>query len=293
MTDDLIVHRLSRVETKTSPGPLISIVIPVYNRASLVSDAIESSLSQDYPYVEIVICDNSSSDGTLSTCLGFAGLHENITVASQPYNRGPVANWLACVKLAKGRLVKILFSDDILMPSCLSEMFSHLSPACGFVFSPCLVGERPSKSVILYESPFSGPIISARCALYDYAIFRRLPFSPCAALFRRSDVLHSLEQSIVDPSCEESVRTGAGPDVQIYLDVLLKYKYIARVARPLVFFRYHEGSFTVGKARYDVMHGYKVTLGRFFSHGSLALRIAASFHSLASYIVGLLSCFDR
>lgn len=282
MIDDLIVHRLSRVDRQDSTSSLISIVIPVYNRASMIADAIESALSQDYQNLEIVISDNASSDETLSICLFFAELDSRITVASQPVNRGPVTNWLSATRLSKGKLIKFLFSDDILMPSCLTELSAKLQPDYGYVYSPCLVGEVPSNSMLLYALALCGPRISTQCALYDYALLRRMPFSPCAALFRRSDVIDSLNRSLLDPDCEESLQTGAGPDVRIYLDALSRYKYIAKVSNPVVFFRSHEGSFTIGPTRHAVEKGYRATLRRFFADHSIVLRAAYSCHPLAS-----------
>ena len=51
--------------------PLVSILIPVYNRASIVSRAIDSALSQTYSNIEIIIVDNNSTDSTWDILLKY------------------------------------------------------------------------------------------------------------------------------------------------------------------------------------------------------------------------------
>ena len=46
--------------------PKVSIMIPTYNRAHYLVDAIDSSLAQDYPNFEVIVSDNASTDGTLN-----------------------------------------------------------------------------------------------------------------------------------------------------------------------------------------------------------------------------------
>jgi glycosyltransferase involved in cell wall biosynthesis len=52
--------------------PLVSIVIPTYNRASLVQRAIDSALSQTYPNVEVVVVDDGSTDDTVRELQAYA-----------------------------------------------------------------------------------------------------------------------------------------------------------------------------------------------------------------------------
>ena len=71
--------------------------------------------------------------------------------------------------------------------------------------------------------------------IYKYLITRSFLNSPCAAMFRKKDLMKSLINSIDNPISKESLETGAGPDVKIYLDILQKYPYFGYSRDPKVF----------------------------------------------------------
>ena len=64
--------------------PLISIVIPVFNREDLIKDCIESCLKQTYTNLEIIVMDNCSNDSSFSIANNFANKYSNIFVYRQP-----------------------------------------------------------------------------------------------------------------------------------------------------------------------------------------------------------------
>ena len=61
--------------------------------------------------------------------------------------------------------------------------------------------------------------------LYAVLAGSRVPVSPGSAIFRTSDVVNSLSNSIENPSSPESLITGAGPDVRLFLDALSNFPY--------------------------------------------------------------------
>ena len=115
--------------------PLISIVIPVFNREDLISDCINSCLNQTYYNFEIIVYDNNSSDRTYEIAQSFGEKHNNIRVFKQKQNVGPVLNWLSAIEAAEGEYLKILFSDDIIYEDFLCETFSKIDNDIGFVIS--------------------------------------------------------------------------------------------------------------------------------------------------------------
>jgi glycosyltransferase involved in cell wall biosynthesis len=61
--------------------PLVSIVTPVYNMASFLEETIQSVLAQDYPFLEYIVMDGGSTDGTLEILKRYAGRLQYISQA--------------------------------------------------------------------------------------------------------------------------------------------------------------------------------------------------------------------
>lgn len=87
----------------------ISIIIPTYERAHMVCDAIESALSQTLPPLEIIVVDDGSTDDTASALKKFG----NRIIYRQQTNRGVSAARNLGLALAKGGFIAFLDSDDI------------------------------------------------------------------------------------------------------------------------------------------------------------------------------------
>jgi glycosyltransferase involved in cell wall biosynthesis len=93
-------------------GPLVSIGIPTYNRASLVGRAIDSALAQDYLHLEIIVSDNASSDGTAAACQERAARDSRVRYVRQPRNVGATRNFEEVLRLASGEYFMWLGDDD-------------------------------------------------------------------------------------------------------------------------------------------------------------------------------------
>jgi glycosyltransferase involved in cell wall biosynthesis len=104
-------------------SPLVSIIIPCWNGASYLGEAINSALSQTYKPVEVIFVDDGSSDGSLEKARSFAG----ITVISQR-NSGVSAARNAGFAEANGDFIVFLDADDRLYPDAVKlhlEAFSQ------------------------------------------------------------------------------------------------------------------------------------------------------------------------
>lgn len=92
-------------------APLISILIPTYNQGLFIEKAVHSALSVSYPNLEVVVCDDNSSDDTFQKVLN---IHSpSLRVYRNTSNYGRVANYrLLLNKYAKGKYVLMLDGDD-------------------------------------------------------------------------------------------------------------------------------------------------------------------------------------
>lgn len=97
--------------------PLLSVVIPTWNRAHIVCEAIESALGQRIGQVEVIVVDDGSTDNTGEVLAKSYG--SRIRLLRLPRRRGPGAARNAGIGLATGRLVAFLDSDDIWLPGKL------------------------------------------------------------------------------------------------------------------------------------------------------------------------------
>lgn len=73
----------------TAPGekcPLISIIIPVYNVAPYIREAVESAVNQTYKNLEIILIDDESTDGSGQICDEYVSRNHRITVIHQKHH---------------------------------------------------------------------------------------------------------------------------------------------------------------------------------------------------------------
>jgi len=96
---------------------LISVCIPVYNGEEFIKDAIDSVLNQTHTNFEIIIVDNQSTDATLQFVKQYSD--SRIRVFQNNSNIGLIPNWNKALEYTKGKYIKILPADDILLPDCL------------------------------------------------------------------------------------------------------------------------------------------------------------------------------
>jgi GT2 family glycosyltransferase len=97
----------------TIPTPLVSVVIPTYNRATMVERAVRSALAQDYEALEVVVVDDGSSDDTAARLAVFG---DRVRLVCHPVNRGASAARNTGIEAARGEYVALLDSDDLWAP---------------------------------------------------------------------------------------------------------------------------------------------------------------------------------
>jgi glycosyltransferase involved in cell wall biosynthesis len=119
------------------PRNFFSIVIPTYNRASLIPHTIESVRKQSYKHYEIIVVDNCSTDNTAEVLrpLYEAGI---ITFIQNDKNYERAHSRNVGFKNAKGDYVTLLDSDDILYPECLADANTYINDHPGARFFHCL-----------------------------------------------------------------------------------------------------------------------------------------------------------
>ena len=104
--------------------PLVSIIINNYNYGRFLREAIDSALNQTYPYIEVVVVDDGSTDNSREIIASYKD--RIITVLKE--NGGQASAFNAGFAASKGEIICILDSDDIFLPEKVAEIvdiFGH------------------------------------------------------------------------------------------------------------------------------------------------------------------------
>jgi glycosyltransferase involved in cell wall biosynthesis len=126
-------------------GPLISVIIPTYNRAQQTIAAIESVLAQTYGCVEIIVVDDGSTDGTrdaIETCAAQATDDSATIRYFCQTNQGPSVARNEGIARARGEYVAFLDSDDVWLPEKLErqvEAMGRFKNDCGACLTDTLL----------------------------------------------------------------------------------------------------------------------------------------------------------
>lgn len=102
-------------------GPLVSVVVPVYNVAGFLREALDSLFAQDYEPFEVVVVDDGSTDGSGAIARSYPGVRY-----LRQENQGPAAARNAGIAAARGEIVAFADADDVQLPTRLSVQVGYL-----------------------------------------------------------------------------------------------------------------------------------------------------------------------
>jgi glycosyltransferase involved in cell wall biosynthesis len=235
--------------------PLVSIVIPAYNHADYLAEAIESVLGQDYLNVELLVLDDGSTDNTREVLEGYAGrfyweTHKNMGEAAT-LNKG----W----RMSKGEILGRLSADDLLYPDAVSASVKCLQRNPDAVLVYCdfdLIDER-SRVIRRIQAPeFS----------YGDMVAKLITAPGPGAFFPRS----AFEKA--GPWNESLTRM---PDTEYWLRLGLYGKFV-RIPRVLASLRMHENSVSFREGDELASQEYIRVLTDYFDSRALPPEVVAA-----------------
>lgn len=144
--------------------PLVSVGLPVFNGDDFLGAAIDSILAQTLDDLELIICDNASTDRTEEIGRARAAADPRIRYHRQPTNLGACANYDLTFHLARGRYFKWAAHDDVLAPAFLERCVEVLErdPACVLVHPGTVIidseGDETACNVDLIELDSDDPV---------------------------------------------------------------------------------------------------------------------------------------
>lgn len=146
--------------------PLVSVIIPSYNRERYLPDAVRSVFQQTYPALECIVIDDGSTDHTSSVLQRLLTQYPSLRVARKR-NGGPSSARNLGLRLCSGSLVSFLDADDILLPDKLERQVNFLynHPDVGIVYGDYLVVTEDLTPMALFvaEIPHTLDQVDAFC----------------------------------------------------------------------------------------------------------------------------------
>lgn len=116
--------------------PLVSIIIPAYNRARFLPETLNSALGQSIADIECIVVDDGSTDGTKDIVASFCARDPRVRYLQQK-NRGPSAARNYGLAEARGRFIQFLDSDDIIDPDKFAQQLAQLDSTGDLAISYC------------------------------------------------------------------------------------------------------------------------------------------------------------
>ncbi len=114
----------NQAQSKTHDGPLVSVIIPTYNRPKFLKDAINSVLGQSIQNFEIIVINDGGND--VSQIIDALNTNNNIHLITHPHRKDVAAARNTGLKSAKGLYIAYLDDDDIYYPDHLDTLVSAL-----------------------------------------------------------------------------------------------------------------------------------------------------------------------
>jgi glycosyltransferase involved in cell wall biosynthesis len=211
----------------------VTVIIPTFNRATLLPLAIDSVLSQSRVPEEIIVVDDGSTDDTPRL---LARYNSPVKVITQPNSGRSIARNRG-LRAATGDLIAFLDSDDLLPATSIARRAEILEqrPDIDIVYSEVLLIDAAGNEIGLYNSYLPGPRPSGMI----FVEMARRDFIPIhAAMIRRS--------SLRDVQFEENLEQAEDFDFWLRLATRCRFQY---VSEPLAYYRWHETATTVSQPR--------------------------------------------
>lgn len=173
-----------------SQFPLVTIMIPTYCQEQVVTEALDSALSQDYPNLEVIVVDDASPDNTASKIS--ARQDSRLRYHRNPVNVGRVANYRnALYNLARGDWVVNLDGDDYYTDTgFISAAIRQALADPEILLVSARVNTLGGMNKRTTTCSDSSVIMSGCQALYQFVI-SKFPLFHMASLYRRQEALRS------------------------------------------------------------------------------------------------------
>jgi glycosyltransferase involved in cell wall biosynthesis len=207
-------------------GHEISVIIPTYNSAAYLPEAIESALNQTVAPLEVIVVDDGSTDQTAQILEHYSG---RIVLIAQE-NRGLSAARNRGMEEARGDLIAFLDADDVWLSGKLEKQLSCLEdhPRAGLVHSAVIFWEARTGRKYWWDD---GKLATGSC----YEVFFRRNVVVVSSVIVRKECLDRIG------NFDEELRRRTCEDYDLWFRIARHYE-LAYVEEPLTLYRLHDAN---------------------------------------------------
>ncbi|MGH9434690.1 MAG: glycosyltransferase family 2 protein [Terriglobia bacterium] len=233
------------IEALTDSNPSVSVVVPAYNAEHTIGVMIESVLSQTYPNLELIICDDASTDQTI--CVVESYSDDRIKLVHNDENMGEGAARDRAIAEARGHWIALLDADDAWCPRRLSALLDAVGTDTDrMIFDDMWECHHTAKGLVPWrrvrgKGAYGANNVAVDVPISEWARSKRLimqPFIPTAQL-RVSGVLHS--------------RRRFGADTEFVLKLIAAGLKLRYVPHAYYLYRISPASMTAIRSRHTLM----------------------------------------
>lgn len=255
--------------------PLVSVVIPNYNYAGYIGQAVDSVLAQTYRRVEVVVVDDGSNDDSLDVLAAYGG---RVSVIEQR-NAGVAAARNTGVAASSGEMVAFLDADDVWLPEKLQKQIEKITSDDEIGLVHCAMTYIDLKGEICGE---------ATCGKEGRVADDLLRFESGTVIGAGSTGL--VRRDVFDSVGGFDVRLSTAADWDLCYRVAVGHQ-VGFVAEPLVLYRTHNSNMhsNIGAMEHDMLLGFEkafasgASLDRNECYANLFKTLAGSYFHAGRY----------
>ena len=206
----------------------ISIIIPIFNASHYLERCINSILSQDYPYIDVVMVDDGSTDGSSQICDVYAEKDKRVHVIHQQNQGASIARQNG-LRNAKGEYVTFIDSDDWVAKDYVSKLYDFIVE-CHITVSACGVQRvKENENINFQRTEHQSFLLSFEELMPRFFKYEFWGFP--GKLYKKSVL-----SQITFPKATLS------EDYLVLTQLFLKERQMAYTEAPLYFYEYHPNS---------------------------------------------------
>lgn len=228
----------------------VTIIMPCYNSAQFIDEAVCSVVNQSFQDWELLICDDESTDGSQQIAEDWARKDPRIKVLKNEFEQGAAGARNTCLSEAQGRYIAFLDADDLWLPQKLESQLRFMSEKnAPFVFGYCEnmseEGDRLSVTKAPERVSFTKILLSN--------------FIPCLTVIYDSKMLGKVYQ----PNIKKR------NDFALWLRILGEYRDVKALCYPEIIARYRVNSYGLSANKLSGIKYFYLCLRQFAGIGPL------------------------